>query len=1010
MMPDFMSGSDGHTSPRKVRGEAIIRELTKSRIPGIAVLFAVCSLAGIQAAPLAGRYIRTVYGAEFGISQTVVNGMTQSGQWFLWMAGRHGRLVRFDGRSFYEVPAPLADAVALAPNGDLWISRTSPAILMRIAAKELDRFGELPATTYPFDAGAPVTLHYLQFGRSGTLWLATNRGLYRFDNGKFSAVIPGPDISRLEETSSGHLLMATSEGYLEWDGVRLVPHPEIAKELGLQPRQIFHVYEDRHGAVWYCTASGVARRIGDRIEKLAPWGAGHGSYRVYEDASGAIWFSRADGVYRAVDDGLALVDDETNTRWLFTDRDGQLWIATNGKGIIRLRERHARTFTKADGLPGNVIMATIVRADGSIWAGANCGGLARFDGEHFHTYAEKDGLLNACVFALAEDAAHDLWVGTYGAGAFRFHDGVFTQFSTQQGLASGVVTGILVARDGAVWLATPVGASRLSEGEVRNYLIAGTAVRVFNFYQDRGGVIWAGTAAGLAQLDGDRFSLKVAAPAVSVQPVGEDGTGRLYLTQATVGGLFRLENGRVVSVEPQFRAVNTMLEDHDGTQWFIGEHLTGVAPGALAKPRASDEPLDFRMIDRDDGLLRDDCSDTFPCAAIDREGRLWVATLSGLALIDLPGLPKSDRKVPLYMKGVTYGRTRQAPDRELVLPPGTTHIDLQFEGIELVAPEKIRLQYRMDGIDKEWLDADSTGVATYSKIPPGTHEFHMRACNRDGFWDRVGVVYRVTQEPYFYETSAFQVSVTLVAGLMLFAGYRLRIRQVAAEMNVRFEERLNERTRIAREVHDTLLQTIQGSKLVADEALDEKADLTQVRKALVRLSGWLSQAIEEGRAVLSALRASTLEGNNLAEALQRAMVECQLQYPMQCGLTVEGSSREMHPIVRDEVYRIAYEAIRNACMHSEGRHVNVELGYGRDLTVRVRDDGHGMDSDTRKKGKESHYGIVGMYERATGIGAKLTLTSSPRSGTEVELIVPGHIIFDHPKFSMRGWIARIRGL
>ncbi len=961
--------------------ETMSGRLAKVRLPAIALLFALFNLAGVQAAPLFSRYIRTAYGPDFGIAQTVVNSVTQSRQGFLWLAGRHGRLVRFDGRSFYEVPAPLADSIGLAPNGDLWITRTSPAVLMRIAAKDLDRFGELPVTSYPFNMGAAVTLHYLQFGRSGALWLATNRGLYQFDNGKFSAVISGPDIGRFEETSTGHLLMATDEGFLEWDGAHVVSHPEIAEELGVKPNQIFHVFQDRRGATWYCTASGVARQVGNAIERLGHWGAGHGTYRVYEDSSGAIWVSGTDGVFRVEDHALDLIDTEVNARWLFSDRDRQLWIATNGNGMIRLHERHVRTFTKADGLPSNVIMTAIVRADGAIWTGANCGGLSRFDGEHFQTYSEKDGLLNSCVFTLAEDAAHDLWVGTYGAGAFRFHDGIFTQFSTQQGLASGVVTGILVSRDGSIWLATPLGASRIKNGVVRNYSIAGAAIRVFNFYQDRSGVIWAGTSAGLARLDGDQFRLQVAMSEVSVQPVGEDELGRLYLTQATVPGLFRLENGRIVKVESQFGAVNTVLQDHDGTQWFVGEHLIGVAPGALTKPRASDEPLDFRMVERDDGLTRDDCSDSFPCAAIDGEGRLWVATLSGLALIDLPRMLKSDRKVTLYMKGVTYGRTRQAPDRELVLPAGTTHVDLQFEAIELVAPEKIRLQYRLDGIDKEWLDADASGIATYSKIPPGTHEFHMRACNRDGFWDRVGVVYPVTQQPYFYETNAFQVLVALVTGLVLFAGYRFRIRQVAAAMNVRFEERLNERTRIAREVHDTLLQTIQGSKLLADEALDENADLPDVRKLLVRLSGWLSQAVQEGRAVLSALRASTLEGNNLAEALQRALVECQMQHPIECSLIVCGASQEMHPIVRDEVYRIAYEAIRNACMHSGGKHVTAELGYGRDLTVRVRDDGHGMDSDTRRKGKESHYGIVGMHERAAGIGAKLTLTSSPGSGT-----------------------------
>jgi signal transduction histidine kinase len=188
--------------------------------------------------------------------------------------------------------------------------------------------------------------------------------------------------------------------------------------------------------------------------------------------------------------------------------------------------------------------------------------------------------------------------------------------------------------------------------------------------------------------------------------------------------------------------------------------------------------------------------------------------------------------------------------------------------------------------------------------------------------------------------------------------------------------------------------------------LDESADLPQVRKAVVRLSGWLTQAAQEGRAALSALRASTLEGNNLAEALQRALVECQLHHSIECALTVEGSSRKMHPIVRDEVYRIAYEAIHNAAVHSGGRRLRVEVCYRKDLAVRVRDDGHGMDAASKTKGKESHFGIVGMYERAAGIGAKLTLTSSPSSGTEVELVVPGHLIFEQPKFSLRAWIAK----
>src|SRR5271169_2482947 len=189
----------------------MIAGFRKLQIPGIAMFFAVLN----QAAPASSQYIRTDYGPSSGIPLYSANRITQSRQGFLWMAGGNSRLVRFDGQSFYEVPAPLADAVALAPNGDLWLTRTRPATLMRIAAQDLDRFGDLPFTSYPFDTGTPAALQYLQFGRDGTLWLAASLGIYRFDNGKFVAVISRPDISRFEEASSGHLLLATTQGCLE---------------------------------------------------------------------------------------------------------------------------------------------------------------------------------------------------------------------------------------------------------------------------------------------------------------------------------------------------------------------------------------------------------------------------------------------------------------------------------------------------------------------------------------------------------------------------------------------------------------------------------------------------------------------------------------------------------------------------------------------------------------------------------------------------------------------------
>jgi signal transduction histidine kinase len=228
-------------------------------------------------------------------------------------------------------------------------------------------------------------------------------------------------------------------------------------------------------------------------------------------------------------------------------------------------------------------------------------------------------------------------------------------------------------------------------------------------------------------------------------------------------------------------------------------------------------------------------------------------------------------------------------------------------------------------------------------------------------------------------------------------------------MNARLDERVLERTRLARELHDTLLQTIQGSKIIADTGLDDPADAARLYHALERVSGWLAQATQEGRAALLALRTSTTQHNDLAEALKRAGENCILQNSMAFALSVEGIAREMHPIVREEVYLIGYEAMRNACLHSRGTRLVVELSYARDLAVRVRDNGVGIDQSIVAQGKEGHFGVRGMEERAERIGARLRFNST-NSGTEVELNIPGSVAFRGENVAPRGLLLKLRHL
>ena len=221
----------------------------------------------------------------------------------------------------------------------------------------------------------------------------------------------------------------------------------------------------------------------------------------------------------------------------------------------------------------------------------------------------------------------------------------------------------------------------------------------------------------------------------------------------------------------------------------------------------------------------------------------------------------------------------------------------------------------------------------------------------------------------------------------------LRFRQVSRAMGARFDERLAERTRVARALHDTLLQTVQGSKMVADHALKDAANHDRLVRAVEQLSTWLGQATEEGRAALQSLRSSTTEPDDLAEAFRRAIDECRHDNSARISFAVEGDARALPPVVRDEIYRIGYEAIRNACVHSRGDRIDVRLEYGADLVWRISDTGVGIEAGIATAGKPGHFGLAGMRERARRLGASLSLISAPGSGVAITLVVPGDIAF-----------------
>jgi signal transduction histidine kinase/ligand-binding sensor domain-containing protein len=968
----------------------------------------------------ANSYLRADFTVEDGLPDNKVNAIIQTRNGFLWV-GTDGGLARFDGEHFTpirfktgvsrEIPV---NSLLTTPDGDLWVG--TDAGLARIPGTALDHFDRSLVTMYHPGTGLSDQITFLHRSRDG-LWVGTSRGLYRLERGSFVSVMSDEWVSVIEESSSGHLLIVTGHGFVEWDGSQIIRHPELTGQLGIRKNEIFHVYEDGHGVIWFCTSAGVARRVNGSIQKLTPYGRAPmgAAYRVYEDRQGNVWSNTGRGFFRAGANSLEPVAPGLHARCMYSDVDGGLWVGTNNEGLVRFKDRAIRMYTTADGLPpGNSAMVVLSSHDGTLWVGNNCGGLSRFDGQRFQTYNEKQGMSNSCVWSMAEDADHNLWIGTWGGGLNRFGDGHFTAYSIAQGLPSNVVKAIVAAQDGSLWLATMEGLSHMQNGHFRNYSTADglSSDRTLTVYQDREGTIWAGTSGGIDRLVGNRFVPVQQGPEsadVPYGPLSEDSRGNFYAL-SLVNGISRIEENRLISVNETLQP-SGMVESDGHDFWFCGRNgLLRVKASDLKRQESDpDSPLDYSSFGRSDGLDSKECSVGQPNMAMTPDGKLWVGTVKGLAMLDLRGLPHTNRKPAIFMEDVDVGRAKRAPGHELVLGPGKDHVELHFTAVDLASPENIRIQYRLDSVDSAWMDADSTRAATYTDIPVGLHSFHIRATNGDGVWDREGIVYNITQKPYFYETNVFRI-VAITSGVLLLTGlYRFRLRQAAERLNARFDDRMAERNLLAGELHDTILQTVQATKMIADNARHEHAaDPIRLREAMDSISDWLSQATTEARVALNSLRTSTTQSNDLAEAFERTAESSSVSTSMRFLIAVEGAAQDLHPIVRDEIYRIGSEAIRNACLHSGASELDVSLNYSQNLIVRVCDNGKGIDPGVATGGKPGHFGLLGMQERASRIHAKLRIMSRANSGTEVELVVPGNVVFKEPGNGGQGLYAKLK--
>ena len=677
------------------------------------------------------------------------------------------------------------------------------------------------------------------------------------------------------------------------------------------------------------------------------------------------------------------------------DREGNLWLGTESDGLTVLHEQKFTTYTTVDGMSGNVVRSVLQGAAGTVWVGTDGAGLNRQKAGGLSSLTTRNGLSSNVILALASGRNGDLWVGTpTGLNLVRGAPGGTLSvkvLTTADGLADDFIRSVLVDPAGIVWVGTRHGLTRLEHGRMSTFTALDGLGSDFigAIVQAHDGKLWIGTSGGLTQEhQGEFTNFKVGDGSAknAVTSIHEDAAGVLWLG-SNGAGLSRMKDSVIVPVPATNlpRDISGLLEDAAGRLW-IGSRsgIYRVARSELDRIIAAGPgTVTLAAYDTSDGMRIRECSSGgHPAAVQMRDGTLWFATLRGVSVVDAERL--HENKVPplVAIETVLVNDLPRGGSRELVLEPGRQRVEFQYAGLSFVAPQKVRYRYRLEGFDRAWIEAGSHRAAFYTNLQPGPYVFHVAAMNNDGVWSETEASMTLRIRPFFWQTFWFYVLLVLLAAGLTYLVYAWRVRRV----ETLYRGVMEERSRIAREIHDTLAQGIVSISLqleVVTRLLGTSTEAARTQLDATRLL--VRESLADARSSIWDLRSQGPQGaEELPVRVGRALKMLTGQADLVGRLHVTGTYRAIGLVVEDELLRIAQEAVTNAVRHAACTQVTVTLTYEmKAFRLSVHDDGRGFD--TRTSGPAGHFGLRGMSERAKKIKAQLEVRSKIGAGTEIEV-------------------------
>jgi len=955
------------------------------------------------------QYAHTSWKIRDGFFKGQITSIAQTSDGYLWLGTEFG-LVRFDGvRTIawepppgQQLPSSLVSRLRVSRDGTLWIG----------TSKGLASWKDGKLTRYA-EVGGGYVFPILE-DHEGVLWVgiggvstgrlcAIRNGSVQCYDGKLGGTVLG-----LYEDSKGNLWAGVKDGLWRWK-----PDPPNFYPLPGEIDGIQGFAETDDGALLIGTQLGLRRFVNGKFESypLPDTVLPFKGRRLLRDRDGGLWIGTSERGLVHVHQGRTDVFGPSEglsgeaVYALFEDREGNIWVATVN-GLDRFRDYAAATINVNQSLSSARVSSVLAAQDGSVWLSTRAG-LERWNNSEVTTYTggiEKKTKGNGPVpSSLFQDHSGRIWVSTLQGFGY-FENGRFVSI---KGLPGGNQPSIVEDTAESLWIANEhVGLFHLIRGtEIQQTPWSGLG------HKDHAsalaadplqGGLWLGFHLGGVAYS---FDGQIRATYTTADGLGQGRVNHLRLDQegalwaATDGGLSRLKNGQVATLATNnglpCDTVHWSIEDDAKSIWlYTACGLVRIARPELeawvARPTLT---IQVSVFDSSDGVRSLAIGGHFsPQVAKTSDGKLWFLPWDGVSVVDPRHLPFNRLPPPVHIEQIIADRKIYNPTSDsggqLRLPPLSRDLEINYTALSLVAPEKILFRYKLEGYDRDWQAAGNRREAFYTNLRPGNYTFRVIACNNDGVWNETGAALSFYIKPAFYQTYWFLLLCLLTVAGLIWLLYVARVRQVAAIYRGRMEERIGERERIARDLHDTFLQSVQGLILKFDAAAKQIPPEQPARQSMENALDRADEVMAEGRERVRNLR-DNISLSDLPGAFAQVADEISNDQ-ITFKTVVEGRTRTLNPLVIEETYAIGREAILNAFAHSGGNQLEVEITYDRQqFRVRIRDDGRGIDPQILKQGgRTDHFGLQGMRERASRINAQLNLWSGAERGTEVELLVP----------------------